>query len=531
MKKIIALFIAIISLTILLTVPTFAAGNGSIAMSSGSGKQGDTVTLNVNMPSNPGLVTMTIRVSYDTDVLQLINVSDPGLLVGAQLNTSYGSPYTISWVDGAATANNTKTGTIATFTFKIKDSAKIGKTTVSLHFVDSYDSNYNENSFTASSGTITVNCKNHSFGSYTSNATQHSRTCSTCGYIEKVNHTWNSGTVTKQPSCKESGSKTYTCTTCGATKTETLSKTNTHSYGAWSKVDNNSHKHTCSVCQKDETVKHTWNSGKVIKQATCKEAGEKSVTCTACSATKTEVIAKLSTHTYDHGCDKDCNVCGATRTITHRYGDWHKDANGHWKECSVCKDKKDAAAHIPGAEPTETTAQTCTACGYVLKPTLAHTHSYTESWTTDENGHWHACSGCEEKSSYATHNFENACDSACDVCGYSRDVSHNFENTWSGNAESHYHVCVGCGEKSDVAAHVPGAEATAETAQNCTVCGYEIAPALGEPTTEPTTDTTDATDHTTPDDSADSSFPWWIFAITSGVEAIIIVFLLLKRKH
>lgn len=464
MKKIITLLITIISLTILLTVPASAAGNGSIAMSSGSGKQGDTVTLNVSMPSNPGLVTMTIRVSYDTDVLQLTNVSNPGLLVGAQLNTSYGSPYTISWVDGAATANNTKTGTIATFTFKIKDSAKIGKTTVSLQFVDSYDSDYSENSFTASSGTITVNCKNHNYGSYTSTATQHSRSCSACGYIEAADHTWNSGTVTKPASCKETGSKSYTCTACNAPKTETLSKI---------------------------------------------------------------------PHTYDHDCDKDCNACGATRTTTHRYGNWRTDANGHWKECSVCKDKKDAAAHIPGAEPTETTAQTCTACGYVIKPTLAHTHSYAESWTTDENGHWHPCSGCEEKGSYATHNFENACDSACDVCGYSRDVSHNFENTWSGNAESHYHVCVGCGEKSDVAAHIPGAEATAETAQTCTVCGFEIAPALEEPTTEPTTDSTGTTDGAVPDrsdDSADSDFPWWIFAVISAVEAIIIVFLVLKKK-
>ena len=184
-------------------------------------------------------------------------------------------------------------------------------------------------------------------------------------------------------------------------------------------------------------------------------------------------------------------------------------------------------------QPTETTAQTCNVCGYVIKPTLAHTHSYAESWTTDENGHWHPCSGCEVKGSYATHNFENPCDSACDVCGYSRDVSHNYENTWSGNAESHYHVCVGCGEKSDVAAHIPGAEATAETAQTCTVCGFEIAPALEEPTTEPTPDNAGTTDGAVPDksdDSADSDFPWWIFAVISAVEAIIIVFLVLKKK-
>jgi hypothetical protein len=64
-------------------------------------------------------------------------------------------------------------------------------------------------------------------------------------------------------------------------------------------------------------------------------------------------------------------------------------------------------------------------------------------------------------------------------------------------------------------------------------CSKEAIDPVGtsDAATEPTTDTTDATDHTTPDDSSDGGFPWWIFAITSGVEAIIIVFLLLKKKH
>lgn len=53
---------------------------------------------------------------------------------------------------------------------------------------------------------------------------------------------------------------------------------------------------------------------------------------------------------------------------THSYGaDWMTDSTGHWHECS-CGDKKDFAAHTPGAAATETTPQTCTVCGYVIKP-------------------------------------------------------------------------------------------------------------------------------------------------------------------
>lgn len=600
MKRIFSIAIVLLMLCSLLAVSTYAAGSGDVSISSASGTRGDTVTLSVTLNSNPGLVTMTIRVSYDTSVLQLTNVSNPGLLVGAQFNTIYGSPYTISWVDGATTTNNTKTGAIATFTFKILDNAKIGDSTVTLQFVDSYDTDYNENSFTATSGKVTVTCKHsygswskvndtthkrtcsicqkdetanhswnggsvtkpascketgvktytcttcnatktetiakttdHKYGSWTKvNDTTHKHTCSVCSKEETANHTWNGGSVTKPASCKETGVKTYTCTACNATKTESIAKTTTHSYGNWSKVNDTTHKHTCSVCSKEETANHTWNSGTVTKKATCKEAGVKTYTCTTCNATKTESIAKLTTHTYDHACDTDCNVCGATRTITHNYKtSWSKDKTNHWHECSVCKDKKDVTAHTPGAEATETTAQTCTTCGYVIKAALGHKHNYATTWTTDETGHWYACSGCAEKSSYAAHDFENDCDKDCSICGYTRETEHKFAEVWTSDAINHWHVCSGCGLKQDEAAHEPGAEATATNAQVCTICGYEIAPALGsEEITEPT-ESTDATTPTVPTDKTDpedGSFPWWIIIIVAvvaigGVVAVIVI--------
>ena len=52
---------------------------------------------------------------------------------------------------------------------------------------------------------------------------------------------------------------------------------------------------------------HAWDEGKVTKEATCTEAGEKLFTCTKCGATKTEVIAAKG-HSY--GEDGKCTVCG-----------------------------------------------------------------------------------------------------------------------------------------------------------------------------------------------------------------------------
>ena len=72
----------------------------------------------------------------------------------------------------------------------------------------------------------------------------------------------------------------------------------THTYGAYSKVNDSQHKHTCTVCGHTETANHTWDSGTVTKQANCKEDGNKKYTCTACKAEKNETIAKTSSHNW-----------------------------------------------------------------------------------------------------------------------------------------------------------------------------------------------------------------------------------------
>ena len=59
-----------------------------------------------------------------------------------------------------------------------------------------------------------------------------------------------------------------------------------------------------------------------------------------------------------------------------------------------------------------------TACG------SKHEHGFSEEWTHDETGHWHACTGenCEEKGEFAAHVYDNDADTTCNVCGYERAV-------------------------------------------------------------------------------------------------------------
>ena len=57
------------------------------------------------------------------------------------------------------------------------------------------------------------------------NTTQHKRYCSrNHNHSETKTHTWDNGVITTQPTTTSTGIKTYTCTGCGGTKTETVPK-------------------------------------------------------------------------------------------------------------------------------------------------------------------------------------------------------------------------------------------------------------------------------------------------------------------
>ena len=62
--------------------------------------------------------------------------------------------------------------------------------------------------------------------SWTHDDNMHWKQCSRCDKKDDVSpHTWDSGTVTTAPTCTKAGERTYTCTECGATKTEPIDAT------------------------------------------------------------------------------------------------------------------------------------------------------------------------------------------------------------------------------------------------------------------------------------------------------------------
>lgn len=234
--------------------------------------------------------------------------------------------------------------------------------------------------------------------------------------IPKTDHKWDKGQVTTKPTCTEPGVKTYTCTVCKTTKTETIDATG----HKWKKDETvaptcTDQGYTLYVCQNDgshtdkrdykKALGHDWDNGKVTTPATCTKDGVRTYTCKRDSShTYTEAIAATG-HVYTEKvvtptCESDgytiftCNNCGDiyTGNVTAKLGhDYqlkdHKDATcteaGYdYYECSRdalhnYTEAIPATDHMYGKEVVE---PTCTEPGYT-KYTCAYCG---DSYTTDE---------------------------------------------------------------------------------------------------------------------------------------------------
>ncbi len=107
-------------------------------------------------------------------------------------------------------------------------------------------------------------------------------------------HGWKETTSAKPATCTTDGVRTYQCTYCGTQK-NTAVKAFGHEWSGWYRKDKDSHERTCSHnASHVEIQPHSWNGGEVITPATQTSTGTCKYTCTACFATKTEVIPKRS---------------------------------------------------------------------------------------------------------------------------------------------------------------------------------------------------------------------------------------------
>ena len=293
----------------------------------------------------------------------------------------------------------------------------------------------------------------------------------------------------------------------------------------------------CDVCgvSYGTVADHDWNTSSWEKDATghwhkCNTAGcteknafaahtpdhqggateEYAIKCTICQF---EIEAQLQhTHVFDKevvadqylaskaNCTdpakyyKSCK-CGEKGTDTFTSGaalghtegtEWEKDATGHWHICTVagCGVIIDSskAAHTPDHQggATEEYAIKCSVCGYEIEAQLGHTHVFDQEVVADR--YLASKANCTDPAKY--YKSCKCGEKGTDTFTSGVALGHTEGTEWEKDATGHWHICTvaGCGVviDSSKAAHTPDREAATETDPiKCSVCGFEIAPALG----------------------------------------------------
>ena len=317
----------------------------------------------------------------------------------------------------------------------------------------------------------------HNFDDWADNGDDHIRTCTRCKETQTAGHNWKAGETVRAATCATEGSVKYTCSVCGAAKTEPTAKDPTnhadygthlvnaadagcttagysgdkvsdgcgavletgneikalgHSFGGWTN-NGETHIRTCTRCKETQTAGHNWKAGETVRAATCATEGSVKYTCSVCDAAKTEPTAKNPTNHADYGthlvnqADAGCTTVGYT-------GD---------KVCDGCGAVIEAGSEISSlghnfddwADNGETHIRTCTRC----KETQTAGHNWKADETVraatcaTEGSVKYTCSVCvaakteptaKDPTNHAdcgTH-LVNAADAGCTTVGYTGDT-------------------------------------------------------------------------------------------------------------
>lgn len=251
--------------------------------------------------------------------------------------------------------------------------------------------------------------------------------------------------VTKEPSCSETGEKTFVCSKCGDTYTEVI-ETIPHSYTAAVTepmcTEQGYTTYTCEVCGYsyiDEYVDaagHIYGEWVVEKAATETEDGVKARYCEVCGEKETKAVPKLPAghiHSYsaqmvEPTCTEEgytlyvCECGDSYKTdiipaMRHNMRDWvvekaatTEEEGIEKRECSRCdyEETRTIPKHVHNFVLTQKQESTCVTAGYLIymcecgeikeEEIPASGHSYVDTVvepTCTEQGYTeHKCSVC-----------------------------------------------------------------------------------------------------------------------------------------
>ena len=220
--------------------------------------------------------------------------------------------------------------------------------------------------------TMLVACKHNWSREWATDTAQHWKECSICrGKNEVRAHTYDQEVVKESYKASDANCVSpalyYKSCVCGAKGADTFGSgeinpaNHRDALGGWQSDENNHWKeYTCCQVPADKAP-HNWDTGVIKKQPTCTTAGEKTFTCTVCSATRTETVSATG-----HSWSKE----------------WKSDTTHHWHECENANcdvtenSAKDGYAAHSGGTANCTQQALCTICGTAYGDLDANGHDW-----------------------------------------------------------------------------------------------------------------------------------------------------------
>lgn len=234
------------------------------------------------------------------------------------------------------------------------------------------------------SNNLLVACEHNWGTTWQTDSTSHWHSCSICnGKDNIVNHSGGTATCTEKAICEG----------CSLPYGNTLGHDFTG--GTW-QTDADHHWKKCSRCDVTDTESpHEWNSGKVTTQPTCTTAGQKTYTCTVCSATKVETLDALG-HNF---AKYDAKAATCTEIGWNTYFTCTNCNYTTYKEIAALGHDK-ISHKAKAATCTEkgwNAYDTCSRCDYTSYKEIASLgHDFTSNtWQSDAHRHWKKCSRCK----------------------------------------------------------------------------------------------------------------------------------------
>ena len=322
--------------------------------------------------------------------------------------------------------------------------------------------------------------------------------CSACNEVlvaqtevAALGHSYGEGVVTTNPTCTAEGVKTFTCGTCGGTKTEAVEKI-AHGYQAVvtapTCTEDGYTTYTCSACGDSyvadyvDALDHTPGEAVVENrtESTCTVAGsyDEVVYCSVCNAelSRETKALELAAHTEGEAVEENrvestCTVAGSYDEVVY---------------CSVCDEELsretkalELAAHTEGEAVEENRVEsTCTVAGSydeVVYCSVCDEEISRETVTVDARGHSYGDGNVTTKPTCTEDGVKTF---TCSACGDTKTEVVEALGHADENDDKYCDTCTRALCGIDGVNH-EWADATCTMPKTCKICGDPDGEALG----------------------------------------------------